>query len=486
MIDTRRAGVLLHPTSLTNGRDGGDLGPTAYRFVDFLAACGLTVWQTLPLGPTHDDGSPYQCLSVYAGNPMLISLEHLSAWGWLNPTELGASTSSPQDHQRALARAAAYFFSHASAADHAAYADFIAAQASWLDDYALYQALHVAYEHRSWLHWPPPLRCRDPQALALARQTSTRGVDQARFEQYVFFRQWFDLKRYANQRGVLLFGDMPIFVAHDSADVWAHPECFLLNDDGHAQVVAGVPPDYFSADGQLWGNPLYRWDHMMADDFRWWVARVAHQLALFDVVRIDHFRGFEASWTIPAGARTAAQGQWVQVPGEALFQTLRAHFPSLPLVAEDLGVITPAVEALRDRYGLPGMKILQFAFDGGPHNPYLCHNHVVNGVVYTGTHDNDTTLGWYAARSPAAQAYVNDYLADPSPMPWPMIRAAFRSVARVAIVPMQDLLALDSTHRMNCPGTTTGNWRWRFTWEQVPEDLASRVRRMVQIYGRGG
>jgi 4-alpha-glucanotransferase len=308
-----------------------------------------------------------------------------------------------------------------------------------------------------------------------------------RFEQFDFFRQWHALKEYANHKGILLFGDLPIFVAHDSADVWAQQDYFQLDDGGRPTVVAGVPPDYFSATGQRWGNPHYRWDRMRQDGFRWWLVRFEIQLRLFDLVRIDHFRGFEAYWEIPAGHDTAMGGRWVQAPGDALFEVLRRHFDTLPVVAEDLGVITPEVEALRLRHGFPGMRILQFAFDGGSANPYLPHNHRHMTVVYTGTHDNDTTVGWYGSLSEATRRYMEEYLhsAGEEPMPWPLIRAAMASVANLAVIPMQDVLALDGTHRMNTPGKPDGNWRWRFKWDQINDGTAGKLRRLSELYGRG-
>ncbi|MDX1253254.1 MAG: 4-alpha-glucanotransferase [Gammaproteobacteria bacterium] len=484
VLDRRRAGILLHPTSLPSGV----LGPDAFRFVDFMLASGLSVWQTLPLGPTHDDGSPYQCLSVHAGNTRLISLELLAEQGWLSPEAALADNADMAIYRRAqLEEARRGFAQYASAEEHAEFAAFALSQAHWLDDFALYQALRHEQGGYSWVDWPVPLRDRAAHALRDARKRLADAIEQACFEQFLFFRQWQSLKRHANARGILLFGDMPIFVAHDSADVWAHRDHFLLDEQGRAQVVAGVPPDYFSATGQRWGNPHYQWQRMQDDGFRWWTERMVTQLALFDMVRVDHFRGFEAYWEIPAQSHTAVDGRWIKAPGDELFSTLRKTFDPLPLVAEDLGIITPEVEALRKKYRLPGMKILQFAFEGGPGNPYLSHNHMPNGVVYTGTHDNNTTAGWFEDLPHAAQEHVLEYLGHPQePMPWPLMRCAFASVARLAVIPMQDALALDGEHRMNLPGTTEGNWRWRFSWEQIPDDLSSCLRRMVEMYGRVG
>ncbi len=476
----RRAGILLHITSLPGGGACGTLGAEAYRFVDFLAAAGHSVWQTLPVGPTHDDGSPYQCLSLHAGNAEFISVEALVEAGWLD-----AVPAAPPLWSTLLDQARRGFQQRAQPDQQRQYADFVAAEAHWLEDYALFRALREAHQHAAWVDWPAPLRDREPAALAAARQRFHEQIQGIFFEQFVFMRQWLALKAYANRHGVLLFGDMPIFVAHDSADVWAQRDYFQLGADGRPTVVAGVPPDYFSATGQRWGNPHYRWDRMRQDGFQWWITRVKSQLRLFDLVRIDHFRGFEAYWEIPADHDTAMHGRWVQAPGDALFKTLCAYFDPLPVVAEDLGIITAEVDALRLSYGFPGMKILQFAFDGGPANPYLPHNHRTLSVVYTGTHDNDTTVGWYKALPPHAREYVCDYLHCASEaMPWPLIRACMASVATLAVIPMQDALALDGRHRMNTPGTDAGNWRWRFEWAQADAALAPRLRRFAEIYGR--
>lgn len=479
----RQAGILLHPTSLPGTGACGDLGAEAFRFVDFLASAGIGVWQMLPLGPTHADRSPYQCTSVHAGNPRLISLQRLREWGWLEGDAVVESDERARADQ--LRAAFAGYQRSAGAAEQAAFADFRHTHGHWLNDFALYEALRGEQNHRGWFDWPQPLRDRAPEALDAARHRLAASVDQVCFDQFVFFRQWHELRDYANERGVRLFGDVPIFVAYDSADVWACRDCFRLDAEGRMEVVAGVPPDYFSETGQRWGNPHYRWEHIEADGFRWWIERMRTQRELFDLIRIDHFRGFEAHWEIPASAETAIDGQWVKAPGERLFRALQDSFHDLPLVAEDLGIITPEVDALRTRFGLPGMKILQFAFGGGAENPYLPHNHERLSVVYTGTHDNDTTVGWYAGLDDHARARIHEYLGHPAEaMPWSLIRAAFASVAVLAVVPMQDALALDSEHRMNTPGVTEGNWGWRFDWWQVPEGLAERLRELAALYGR--
>ncbi len=487
--DRRRAGILLHPTSLPGPRAQGDLGADAFRFVDFLESAGMTLWQMLPLGPTHDNRSPYQCLSISAGNPRLISYQRLVEAGWLDADRADAPdrASARGLHARngALAQAWRGFRDRAGDEAQRDWQAFREREGGWLEDYALFVALRREHDHADWTRWPAPLRDREAGAVAEARVRNREVIELVCFEQFVFHQQWHALRGYANSRGVLLFGDLPIFVAHDSADVWVDRRLFKLDGQGMPEVVAGVPPDYFSATGQRWGNPHYRWDVMAGDGYEWWIRRIERQLALFDLVRIDHFRGFEAFWEIPADDADARGGRWVDGPREQLFDALQAQLGTLPLVAEDLGVITPGVEALRERYGLPGMKILQFAFDGSADNPYLPHNHRRRSVVYTGTHDNDTTVGWYQGLDDRQRDYIAEYLGQPGePMPWPLVRAAFASVAGLAVIPMQDALGLDGTHRMNTPGTCEGNWGWRFDWDMIPADLAARLRRMLQLCGR--
>ncbi|MCP4408881.1 MAG: 4-alpha-glucanotransferase [Gammaproteobacteria bacterium] len=486
MLDRRRGGILLHLSSLPTSPGNGDLGHQAYRFVEFLAASGMSVWQTLPLGPTHDDGSPYQCLSVHAGNPLLISLDWLRDRGWLDPASSALPATSPEDYRRHCLRVAHQGFSRQGAElSMQVYDAFSRKHSAWLDDYSLYLVLRAENANRAWMDWPVQLRDREPRALQAARRRHAGEIDRVRFEQFVFFEQWGELRDYAHRYGVRLFGDMPIFVAHDSAEVWAHREYFAIDEQGRAQTVAGVPPDYFSNTGQRWGNPHYRWDVMQADGFDWWVRRMATQLEFFDLIRIDHFRGFQAYWEIQSEAKTAQQGRWVRAPGKALLKKLHEVFDWLPLVAEDLGTITPSVDALRDAFDIPGMKILQFAFDGGNNNPYLPHGYEKNCVVYTGSHDNDTALSWYQALPKHQQHYVNSYLGfSQEAMPWPLIRCAWRSAAQLAIVPMQDILGLGAGQRMNIPGTTQGNWQWRYRWDQVEGQLAGRLKALSRLYGR--
>ncbi|MDG4550607.1 MAG: 4-alpha-glucanotransferase [Candidatus Contendobacter sp.] len=484
-FNRRRAGLLLHPTSLPGGHGNGDLGPDAYRLVDFMAACGFTVWQTLPLGPTHGDLSPYSAQSVHAGNPRLIALEPLIEAGWLNPDGGPRSGEDGWAYRQRRLQEARRGFHGRGGAERDAHEVFLGQHRHWLDDYALYQAIRTARAQAVWSDWPGELRDRQPKALAETRRQLADAVAQAQFEQFLFYRQWAALKRYANERGILMFGDIPLFVGYDSADVWARREAFLLDGEGRRTVVAGVPPDYFSATGQLWGNPHYAWERMKADGFQWWKERIRTQFDQFDLLRIDHFRGLEAYWEIPASAETAVTGQWRQAPGDELFRALRAEFGGLPLVAEDLGIITPEVEALRDAHGLPGMKVLHFAFGGGADNPYLPHNHIANSVVYTGTHDNNTTLGWFAELDGQTRAHLFDYLGGgPERMPELLTRTAFASVARLAVVPMQDVLELGGADRMNQPGVAQGNWRWRFRWEQIGPGVAEHYRHLLTLYGR--
>jgi 4-alpha-glucanotransferase len=464
-FDVRRAGVLLHVTSLppgaSDGEPGGDLGESAHAFVDFLAGAGCSVWQVLPLVPTHeDDGSPYNALSTMAGNPELISDARRTADGLADL----AGLAGPRQRE---------------------FDTWCARQADWLEPYVEFVALRELCGSTPWLTWPGGLRDRERGAVAEALEPWAGRLQDLRFEQWVFSLQWTSLRDYAASKGVLLFGDLPIFVSLDSADVWADRELFLLDEHGQPTTVTGCPPDYFAADGQLWNNPHYDWDAMATDGFGWWRRRIARQRELFDLVRIDHFRGFEAAWHVPAGADTARGGRWVPGPGAAILSALVEVAGPGTLVAEDLGVITPEVEALRDEFGLPGMKILQFAFDGSPDNPYLPERHGELSVVYTGTHDNDTTLGWWQELDHATRDLVRSYLVDPDePMPWALIRLALESTARLTVLPAQDLLELDSASRMNKPGTARGNWAWRATAGAFDAVLAARMRAAVSAAGR--
>lgn len=492
-MGARSSGVLLHPTSLPGARGIGELGSEAFAWLEFLAAAGQRLWQVMPLGPTGYGDSPYQCFSAFAGNPYLIDLAELVGQGLLTDASLAPLRALPPDrvdfgavyrHKPALLAQAADDFL-GSADDNSAYAEFCAVNAEWLDDYALFMALKQDLGGGSWTAWSEPLRDREPAALAAAEERLQGEIARHRVWQYWFDQQWQALRAHAAAHDVRIIGDMPIFVALDSADVWANRDLFQLDEEGHPTVVAGVPPDYFSATGQRWGNPLYRWDEMRSSGYGWWLGRLQRALDQLDIVRIDHFRGFAAYWEIPAGEATAVNGRWVEAPGAELFETLRAGLGALPVIAEDLGVITPDVEELRDRFGLPGMKVLQFAFGGGPDDPYLPHNYERNCVVYTGTHDNDTTIGWYQSAPERERDHVRRYLArDDDDIAWQLLRLASASTAEMAITPLQDLLRLDSRARMNSPGSAAGNWSWRFAWDDVPHWLAPQLAELSELYGR--
>lgn len=477
-LDRRRAGVLLHPTSLP-GPHGGVLGSEARRFIDFLAEAGFSVWQTLPLGPVDQSLSPYQIKSAHAGNPELIDFTELVSHGWLGEGLLGADIGTR------LKACYEIFRNTAARGEMVAFDQFVQQHRSWLLPYALFEHHRRSSGQKPWWQWPAAIRDRDPAALTTALAEGRNGLRAIAFEQYLFDRQWQRLRDYANTRGILLFGDMPFYVDLDSVEVWWHRKLFRVDSQGRPAAVAGVPPDYFNSDGQLWGNPLYDWDALRADGFRWWIERIRGQMRLFDLLRVDHFRALESYWEVPATAKTARDGRWQPAPGGELLEALRRELGEVPLVAEDLGIITPAVRALRDQFELPGMLVLQFAFDGSLQNPYLPAHHVRNAVVYTGTHDNDTTMGWYASLDAGTRARVDSCLAStPGDMPGALLRAAYASPAQLAILPMQDLLGLGTETRMNVPGTASGNWKWRFTWEQLDVGLAERCRRLAVMSGR--
>lgn len=487
ILDKRRAGVLLHITSLPGNGRVGDLGQEAYHFVKFLHDCDISVWQTLPLGLTHGDLSPYQSLSAHAGNPELINVEWIYRQGWLDEDAKGAGLSEQGEQRKNTLLNDAFlgFQKNACRADKLDFKKFCQDKSYWLDDFALFMVLRQEYGQKCWNTWPDEIKNRDAKALQKAKKRLKADIEATKFQQYVFFRQWLDIKAYAGQNGVLLFGDIPIFVSYDSADVWANREVFKLDENGGMTVVAGVPPDYFSETGQRWGNPHFNWTFLENSGFRWWIDRLKTQLELFDILRIDHFRGLEAAWEIPSTEQTAIVGEWIKAPGNALLAAFKAEFGDIPLVAEDLGIITPEVEALRDEFQLPGMKILQFAFGDNADNPYLPKNHVENCVVYTGTHDNDTTLGWADKLNDEEKWKVYEFLGHPqASLNWALIDAAFGSVANLAIIPMQDVLELGTEHRMNTPGTTTGNWLWRFTWDQVTAERTEKLRALVNLSNR--
>ncbi|ALC15796.1 4-alpha-glucanotransferase [Desulfuromonas soudanensis] len=494
MKQKRVSGILLHPTSLPGPYGLGSLGSEAYRFIDFLSGAGQSIWQILPLGPTGYGDSPYSAFSAFAGNPLLICPERLVERGDLDPADL-AGVRMPEGEAhfgfvqgflgRLLHKGAACFERQGAGARRAAYERFCSEQAYWLNDYAIFQALRSHFEHRSWNEWPEEIRCRRDSALHFWGEELAATIRVHKYAQFVFFEQWFALRDYAASRGVRILGDLPIFVALDSADVWANQHLFHLNEEGRPLLVAGVPPDYFSTTGQRWGNPLYRWEAMAEEGYAWWLSRFRWNLAQTDLVRIDHFRGFEACWAIPAEEKTAVNGQWLKVPGAELFRALKAALGRVPIIAEDLGLITPEVEALRREFGFPGMKILQFAFGSGADNPYLPHNLESDCVVYTGTHDNDTTLGWWRKLSGQEREGVRAYLGSSGrDQPWELIRAALASVGAYCIIPLQDLLALGSEARMNTPGRAGGNWGWRFSPGDLGVDLQQRLSALTALYGR--
>jgi 4-alpha-glucanotransferase len=504
---SRSSGILLHPTSLP-GRFGiGDLGFEAYRFADFLQAAKQRVWQVLPLGPTGYGDSPYQVFSAFAGNPLVVSLESLAQEGLLSSQDLSDVPNFPEgqvDYGAVipfkfplLRRAFERFQSGNAPSASDAFQKFCKQHATWLDDYALFMAIKEAHGGKAWNQWDSAIALREPEALEHWTRTVSDETRCWKFWQFVFFKQWMDLKEYCHVRGIQIMGDIPIFVARDSADVWAHPGLFHLDERGNPTFVAGVPPDYFSATGQLWGNPLYRWDVMAASGYDWWVQRFRAAFEFVDMVRIDHFRGFEAYWEVPGHETTAINGRWVNGPGAELFEAVRRALGDLPIVAENLGLITPEVEALRQKLGYPGMAVLQFAFGSGrADSEFLPHNYSRNLLVYTGTHDNDTTVGWWnstgandSTRRPEEvqreREFVLKYLGvNGSEIHWAFIRAVLASVATLAVIPLQDLLGLGSEARMNLPARPSGNWQWRYTPGMLSGEMQVRLRELTTLYGR--
>ena len=484
----RSAGILLHPTSLPGPNGIGELGPEALRFLDLLAEAGVTLWQMLPLGPTGYGNSPYQCFSTFAGNPLLIHAPDDPAVFPGDRVDYAGVIS----HKRVLLRR----MTGALVPDDW-YRSFVTEQSAWLEDYALFMALKEAHGGVAWTDWDPGAALRDPTALDGWRAKLAGEIEHYRREQALFFAQFGALRLACRERGIRLMGDVPIYVAHDSADVWVNRGLFRLDDRGHLLVQAGVPPDYFSATGQLWGNPIYDWDAMKRSGYDWWIQRMRSAFELFDLIRLDHFRGFDAYWEVPGSDQTAEHGSWVPGPGLPLFEALTEALGLLPIVAENLGVITPEVEALRERLGYPGMSILQFAFGADQRaNTFLPHTYSRSLVVYTGTHDNDTTVGWWrstgtadSTRSDAQVLKEKDFAlrylaADGSEMHWTLMRTALASVADTAIIPLQDVLGLGSEARMNLPGRESGNWEFRFSFDQLGEGTIARLRSLVELYGR--
>jgi 4-alpha-glucanotransferase len=493
----RTSGILLHPTSFPGRYGIGDLGLEAREFVDFLEASAQSLWQVLPLGPTGYGNSPYMSFSTMAGNPLLISPDILLENGLLDRADLAHVPDFPLDQvdfeqviawkMPILHKASQNFKHNATAQQQQAFEVFCHNKASWLEAYSLFMSLISTQEEKIWTDWPDELRNRHPEALERWRSQLSAEIYFHQFLQFEVFRQWSELKAYANEKGIQIIGDIPIYVAHNSADVWEHPEIFQLDPEtGLPQEMAGVPPDYFSETGQLWGNPVYDWKHLQASNFDWWVSRFREILAYVDLIRIDHFRGLESFWSVPAGEETAIKGEWVKAPGQKLFETVRDELGSLPILAEDLGDIDEEVINLRDGFGFPGMKILQFAFGSDAKNAYLPHNVTPNFLVYTGTHDNDTTVGWYDQASDYERERFHQYLGCTGPygIAWDLIRLTMSSVANQAIIPLQDVFSLGTNARMNTPGTAEGNWAWRYRGEALTEEYSDRLKQLVNIYGR--
>jgi 4-alpha-glucanotransferase len=491
----RASGVLAHPTSCPGRFAVGDLGPGTIALLDFLSAAHQTFWQVLPLGPTGLGNSPYSLLSAFAGNPLLISPERLAQEGLLDVGDLASeprTTGRRVDYskasawkQRLLRASHERFRASASRTLRQEYEGFLTAGRSWLDDFALFCALKEAHHTVAWTEWADPYAQREPAAIEAARRELSDEIAYHQYAQFLFFRQWAAVRQAARERGIQIIGDLAIFVAHDSSDVWAHPEIFWLELTGEPTVVAGVPPDYFSETGQRWGNPLYRWDILNSTGYAWWIERVRQARALVDVLRLDHFRGFEAYWEIPTGEPTAVRGRWVPGPGRALFDAIRAELGDVPFIAEDLGVITPEVRMLQRQLGFPGMRVLQFGFGSGADSHDLPHNYEPLSVVYTGTHDNNTTRGWFDTAPEHVRAHALAYLnTTPKQVVWAMIRAAHASVARMSIVPLQDILELGSSARMNTPAKPYGNWTWRCLASQLAPEVAKRLADLTTLYGR--
>lgn len=491
----RLSGILMHPTSLPGDFGIGDLGPEAYRFVDFLKNAGQHIWQTLPLGPTGGNNSPYQCYSSFAGQPLLISPELLKEDGLLSDADLGNKPNFKEEtvdydlvkeYKETLFQKAYENFQNLDS-ENATMTEFdtFCEETPWLADYAMFMAIKKDKGGVHWIEWDKKYRKPTKSQKAVIARELEESIRFEMFLQWLFFRQWKALKTYANEQGILLIGDIPIFVSGDSADVWAEPRLFQLDKDGFPTVVAGVPPDYFSATGQLWGNPLYDWKYHKKTDFEWWMKRIEAQLTMSDIVRIDHFRGLESYWEIPADAETALEGKWVDGPKDAFFERIEEVFGTdLPIIAEDLGIITDDVRELRDRFNLPGMKILQFAFEDYD-SVYLPYNQPYNCICYTGTHDNDTSTGWYEHASEEARDKVRRYMnTDASQISWDFIRTCFGSPAKIAIVPVQDLLCQGSEYRMNVPGVAEGNWAYRVKKGLLTEDIARRLYDITKLYGR--
>ena len=497
MINYRTAGIILHITSLPGKFGIGDLGSDAYKFVDFLESSGQKLWQILPIGPTGYGDSPYSCFSAFAGNYLFISPEFLVEKGLLrkeNILDLPNFNSSKvefgkvHEYKLSLLRKSFENFNNSENNLKSSFEKFCNENQEWLYDFALFMSAKNEHNGIEWSKWDEGLAQRKEESLKEWSDKLRDEIQYHKFVQFLFTRQWNKLKKYANKKNIKIIGDVPIFIAYDSSDLWANKEYFKVDKNGKAISVAGVPPDYFSPTGQLWGNPIYRWDVMEKDNFSWWVKRIRHQLKYVDILRIDHFRGFDAYWEIPGNAHTAEKGKWIKTPGEKLFNALKNQLGELPIIAEDLGVITKSVNKLRNKFNFPGMNILQFAFGDGMENRFLPHNYKQNSVVYTGTHDNDTTRGYFdkvKTKKNNIYKHVQEYLNyHDDDLTQELIRTAYASSANMAIIPMQDVLNLGTEARMNFPGTLGDNWNWRFTWEQIDKNLASKYKRLTELYER--
>ena len=495
----RASGILLHPTSLPGKFGIGEFNDHAYRFVELLAEMGQKVWQVLPLGPTGYGDSPYQCFSAFAGNPLLISLEHLVHSNALAAKDLEAALAEidPFDDHKVdygeviefkydlLHKSFVHFLQYAAPKDHAGFEKFCTDNKGWLDDYALFMAIKQAHGGEAWNTWADDIARKTSRAVANWKSRLSAQIQEQQYYQYQFFKQWNDLKAYANSKGIKIIGDIPIFVAFDSADAWGNRDLFYFDERGNPTVIAGVPPDYFSPTGQRWGNPLYRWDVMAKQGYAWWIERVRATMKIYDYVRIDHFRGFEAYWEVAASEPTAMNGKWVKGPGKELFIAIKKALGDLPIIAEDLGIITPEVEALRDGMNFPGRRILQFAFVADTSDNFLPHNYVRNTVAYIGSHDNDTTMGWWKALDAPIRQQVLEYTGTPgSEVNWELMRLLLSSVADTTIVTLQDLMGLGEEARMNFPGRADGNWYWRFTLDELTPEIKTRLKKLATTYGR--
>ncbi|HWR35952.1 MAG TPA: 4-alpha-glucanotransferase [Clostridia bacterium] len=494
MLNQRSSGILLHPSSLPSHGGIGDLGPAAYEFIDFLASARQTLWQVLPLAPLGLGNSPYSSTSAFAGNVFLISLERLAERGWIDKAGVAAlpDSNSPIDYERVMATklpllhaAAENFLRNARGNDRVRFEQFVQENSWWLEDFVVFDALRRRYKGESWNRWPREFSHRQPEAMQQLRQELSAELDVARYLQFAFFEQWRALRQYCEIRNIRIIGDVAIFVSYDSADVWMAPEIFRLNGELEPEVVAGVPPDAFSVTGQRWGNPLYNWDVLKQRGYDWWVQRIKWALATCDIIRLDHFRGFEQYWEIPASEPTAVHGRWVDGPKDDLFDVLRKTLGDLPFIAEDLGMITPEVHAMRERLDIPGMRVMQFGFgDPGAHI-YLPHKFERKTVVYTGTHDNDTTVGWWGSLGEHERRQVTAYLGEACDgMQWAMMRAAQGSIANLCVTPLQDVLGLDSSARMNTPSRSDGNWGWRYECGAITQELAQKLATMAEVSDR--